>query len=132
MRAGADHGCNQIIGSTDYFAMPDPELFTFDLLKGIVLAAVETFEATQARVYPAGLRNFWTETRGIGEDLELAWISYVAPPPSVIVEHRPDGGLLMAATTEAFSTENHLAAAREIKAALQAYNAVPWTPETGK
>ena len=142
MRAGADRGCNQIIGETDYFAIPDPDLFTFRLFYNVVLAAAETFEATQARVYPAGLRNFWSDTRGIGEKLDLAWISYigprfahlVTPPSSVIVEHRPDGGLLMASTAETFSTDDarHLDAAREIKAALGAFNAVPWTPETGK
>ena len=58
----------------------------------------------------------------------------MTPPPGVVVERRPDGGLLLAATTDTFSTADpaHLLAARAIHAALTPFNAVPWTPETGK
>jgi hypothetical protein len=65
--------------------------------------------------------------------LYAEWISYigpryahlVTPPQSAVVERRPDGGLLMAATDETFVTANpaHLAAARDIEAAVAPFNA---------
>ena len=120
--------------------MPEPHLVGFGVFQQVVLALAEVFEATQAYACPADLRDLWP--KGRTDDLSLAWISYVAPrftrlvtpPPSVVVEHHPDGGLLMAATTDTFSAANpaHLAAARAIHAALAPFNAVPWTPDTGK
>ncbi len=126
--------------STSAFAVPEPHLVGFAVLRQVVLALAEVFEATQAYACPADLRDLWPKDSA--DDLSLAWISYVAPrfadlvtpPPNVVVEHRPDGGLLMAATTETFALANpaHLAAARAIQAALESFNAVPWTPESGK
>ena len=125
---------------TSHFAVPEPHLVGFGVFRQVVLALAEVFEATQAYACPADLRDLWT--KGRTDDLPLAWISYVAPrfaqlvtpPPGVVVERRPDGGLLMAATTDTFATADpaHLAAARAIYAALTPFNAVPWTPEAGK
>ena len=125
---------------TSYFAVPEAHLVGFAVFRQVVLALAEVFEATQAYARPDDLRDLRDKERG--DDLPLAWISYVAPrfaglvmpPPGVVVEHRPDGGLLMAATVETFRTADpaHLAAARAIYAALQPFNAVPWTPEAGK
>ncbi len=58
----------------------------------------------------------------------------MTPPPGVVVERRPDGGLLMAATTETFALANpaHLAAARAIQAALQPFNAIAVDAEDGE
>jgi Immunity protein 52 len=46
----------------------------------------------------------------------------------VLVEHLPNGGLLMSATTETFDVENpaHMAAARAIGAAIAPLNDLPW------
>ncbi len=126
--------------ATSHFAVPEPHLVGFEVFRQLVLALAEVFGATQAHACPADLRDLWP--KGRGDDLSLAWISYVAPrfadlvtpPPGVVVERCPDGGLLMAATTDTFALANpaHLAAARAIHAALESFNAVPWTPETGK
>jgi hypothetical protein len=46
----------------------------------------------------------------------------------VIVGRLANGGLLMSATTQTFDVENpaHMAAAREIVAAIAPLNALPW------
>ena len=126
--------------TTSHFAVPEPHLVGFGVFRQMVLALAEVFGATQAYACPDDLSDLWTRERTC--DLPLAWISYVAPrfahlvtpPLGVVAERRPDGGLLMAATTETFTTADraHLAAARAIHAALAPFNAVPWTPEAGK
>ena len=134
---------NGLIFDTAYNVAPEPELASFHVFRGATLAMAETFETTQAFVYPQGLSDLWDPpTSGKGRPIPLAWISYVAPrfaplvtpPPRAIVERRPDGGLLMAATDATFRTADpaHLAVARDIEAALAAFNALPWTAETGK
>jgi immunity protein 52 of polymorphic toxin system len=131
--AGSDnpYDSNSIILRTDACAVPDPSLVTYRIFRGALLAMAETFEASDASAGSSDAR-----------DLDLAWISYVAPrfaylvtpPASAIVEHRPDGGILMAATDEPFVTANpaHLTVARDIHASLEAFNAVPRTRESGK
>ncbi len=126
--------------TTGHFAIPEPRLVGFGVFRRVVLALAEVFEATQVYADSADLGDL--SPKGRPADLPLAWISYVAPrfahlvmpPPSVVVERRPDGGLLMAATAETFATADpaHLAAARAIHGALAPFNAVLWTPETGK
>jgi hypothetical protein len=71
--------------------------------------------------------------------LAFGWLNYVSPrfarlvtpPKTAIVDYRPNGGLLMAATDETFITANpkHLAVARDIEAALAPLNALPWPPD---
>ncbi len=145
MSAGNDHkyaDSNSVRFNTDLDVVPDSSLTTFRVFRGVLLALAETFAATQALAWPSGLDALWDDDHRIARKLDLAWISYVGPrfahlitpPPNAVVERRPDGGLLMAATAETFSTINpaHVAAARAIKIALEPFNAVPWTPETGK
>ena len=144
MFAGNDNAYhdNNVVFKTDSCAVPDPRVLTYRIFRGALLAIAETFAVTQAYAYPSDLFDLWSKGPAHKFDLPLAWISYiparfgplVTPPPNVIVEHRPDGGLLMAATDETFVTANpaHLAAARTIHAALGPFNAVAWTPETGK
>jgi hypothetical protein len=66
-----------------------------------------------------------------------SWIQYlcpqlaslVTPPPApAIVEHLPNRGLLMSATTETFDVGNpeHMAAAGDIAAAIAPLNDLPW------
>ena len=134
---------NGLIFETGHTVAPAPELASYDVFRGATLIMAETFEVTQAFVYPQGLSELWDPpTSDKGRPIPLAWISYVAPrfahlvttPPRAMVERRSDGGLLMAATEDTFRTENpeHLAVARDIKAALAPFNALPWTAETGK
>jgi hypothetical protein len=127
---------NMIGIRTDDGVVPDPDVVTYKIFKGALLALAETFEATIGSAYPTSLMNLWRKDRRGQLTLKLAWISYVAPrfaplitpPPSAIVEHRPDGGLLMAATDETFVTSNpaHMAVAHEIEAAVAPFNALPY------
>lgn len=132
---------NSVLVHSNHFERLDPSLLTFAVFRCVLLAATKPFGATQGVVWPSDIRERWADTRGISETLDLAWMTYVAPrfahlvvPPDVVVERRPDGSLFMAATREVFRTANpdHFDAARRIRAALDTYNAVPWTKETGK
>ncbi len=127
---------NDVWISTNWGVVPDPALITFPIFKGAVLAMVESFDAIWGTAFPSDL--------GIGPVppyYRLGWISYVGPrfahlitpPSSAIVERQANGGLLMAATDETFSVANpaHLAAARDILAAVAPLNALPWPPEAG-
>ncbi|QXX74319.1 Imm52 family immunity protein [Methylovirgula sp. HY1] len=128
---------NMIGIGTDYGVVPDPDVVAYRIFRGALLALAETFEATIGSAYPTSLIDLWPkENRRAQLTLKLAWITYVAPrfvplitpPASAIVERRPDGGLLMAATDETFVTTNpaHVAVAREIEAAVAPFNALPY------
>jgi hypothetical protein len=54
--------------------------------------------------------------------------SLIIPPSTAIVEHLPNGGILMSATEETFDPDNaaHLAVARDIAAATAPLNALPY------
>lgn len=133
---------NSVMLNSSMFSKLDSELQTFLVFRSFLLASTETFGATQGVVWPSDIRERWADTRGISETLDLAWMTYVAPrfahlvtpPLGVVVEHRPDGGLFMAATRDVFRTADpsHLAAAHRIRDVLAVYNAVPWTAESGK
>jgi Immunity protein 52 len=60
----------------------------------------------------------------------IPWLASLITVPAapVIVEHLPNGGLLMSATRETFDVENpaHMAAARQIGAAIASLNDLPW------
>jgi len=109
---------------------PDPSLVSYDLLRSIFLVLNETWQATWGWASPGDL-----PIKGDGRPVHLAWMSYVSPhfapmmtpPPSAVVERRPNGGLFLAATRDVFETANpaHLAVAREIEAALQPLNRIP-------
>ena len=128
---------NDVGISTAWYADPDPAITTFPIFKGAVLAAAETFDAIWSTAYSDDLANLWDWRDPTY--YRLGWISYVGPrfahlitpPSSAIVERRPDGGLLMAATDEVFSVSNpaHLAAARDILAAVAPLAALPWPPD---
>ena len=110
-----------------------------DVASRVLLSLAEPFEVTYAIAFSDGLSSLWRTGRE-APTMQLAWISYIAPrfahlvtpPPSAIVEHRSDGGLLMAASDEAFDVDNprHMAVAREIEAAVAPFNALPWPPES--
>jgi hypothetical protein len=111
----------------------------FPVVKAALLALALNWDATWCSAYPSDVMQFWPKP-GRGQPMfRLAWISYlsprfapmVTPPPSAIVERTEAGGLVMSATAERFETANpaHLAAARDIFAALAPVNALPWPPD---
>ncbi len=132
-----DHYANSAVLETAYNLKPDPALVAYRIFKPALLALAECFDATWCSAYSHATMQYWNE--GLGEHYRLAWISYigprfahlVTPPASAIVEREPNGGLLMAATDETFDVSNpaHLAAARDILAAVAPLNALPWPPE---
>jgi hypothetical protein len=114
---------------------PDPTITTYHNFRRVLIALAECFDVTFGSAYSRELRDL-----APGDcKYPFGWINYVAPrfaplvtpPKSAIVEHRPNGGLLMAATDETFVTSNprHLAVARDIEAALAPLNALPWPPD---
>jgi hypothetical protein len=127
---------NNFVSLTTFYygVVPDPELVTFRIFREVVLAMSEAFDASSAKAYHSGLIDTWPQGRD-AVDLPPTWISYlgpayahlVTPPPTAIVERRPDGGLLLAATDETFDTENptHMAVAHDIARAVAPFNALP-------
>ena len=109
---------------------PEPSLVSYDLLKAIFLILSEKWEATWAEASPGSM-----PANGKGLPVNPAWMSYVSPrfaalmtpPPSAIVERRPNGGLFLAATRDVFEMANpaHMTVARDIEAALQPLNRIP-------
>jgi hypothetical protein len=132
----APYSANDVVLETSWRVIPDPAIIVYPISKAAVLALAESFDASWCIACPGALQEFWG---AVPPYYRLGWISYVGPrlahlitPPSTaVVERRPDGGLLMAATDEIFSVSNpaHLAAARDILAAVAPLNALPWPPD---
>jgi hypothetical protein len=127
---------NDVWLSTNDDADADVAIIAYPSFKNAVLAIAEAFDARWGTAYSRDIGKFWPLS---GPLYRFGWISYVGPcfaplinpPPTAIVERRPNGGLLMAATDETFSIYNpaHVAAARDILAAVEPLNALPWPPE---
>ncbi|MGO9006286.1 MAG: Imm52 family immunity protein [Beijerinckiaceae bacterium] len=139
IHAGADARPNFLTLDTDYGFVPDPDIITYAIFKAAILAVAECFDAIYCDAYPADLAVLWPDGGRRTRALVLAWMIYISPrfahlitpPPTAIVEYRPNGGLFMAATDETFVTANpkHLAVARDIEAAIAPLNALPWPPD---
>ena len=114
--------------TTDRRIAADPTLLTFEVMRGATLALCEPFQATSCFAFPDNLRPYWD----LNQRCKLGAMIYlgpeaaamITPPVSAIVEHRPNGGLFMAATRDTFDAENprHLAVARDINDAIRPYN----------
>ena len=137
--SGGDIDYNVVTFGTELLSDPDPSLLRYDLFKPALLAIAEAFAVQRAYAYPRALSKLWPPS-GTDSGFPIAWISYVSPhaaplitpPPKVLVEHRPDGGLLMAATAETFDVGNpaHMEAARDIERAVAPLNGTqPWELE---
>ncbi|MGH9830687.1 MAG: Imm52 family immunity protein, partial [Blastocatellia bacterium] len=124
---------NDIAFYTRPRCIPDPAVITYEIFKRALLAIVEAWSPDRCAAYPLQILNLV----GKGQYFRESWLQYlcpwlaslVTPPPApVIVEHLPNGGLLMSATAETFDVENpaHMAAARAIAAAIAPLNALPW------
>ncbi len=138
MNAG-DSWFNCVTFGTEFFSEPDPALLRYDLFKPALLAIAEAFAVQRAYAYPRALCKLWPPP-GVPAGFPIAWISYVGPsaaplvtpPPTALVERRPDGGLLMAATVETFDVGNpaHMMVARDIERAVAPLNGTqPWELE---
>ena len=111
---------NRIWMDTFWGHWPDPAVIDYALFKAILLATVACWQPTVCAAYPNDLIPHH-EQIGLFHE---SWILYVAPdlagtvrPLDVpVVEAAPDGGLILAATTEPFKVDNpvHLEAARQI------------------
>lgn len=130
---------NVVCLGTPYGQVPDPSIVTYRIFKAAMLAIAENFRVERGRAYPRKLADLWPHPPNANPAFPIAWISYVSarrthlvtPPPTAIIERRPDGGLLMAATDETFDVDNpaHMAVARDIEAAVAPLNFIPWEPE---
>lgn len=139
MSAGSDWQ-NVVVFGTDYWSVPDPSVVTYQIFRAGLLIIADKFDVERSWAYPIKLLDYRQRPSNPYPPFHIAWISYCAPriadlvqPPSTaIVERRPDGGLLMAATDETFDVDNpaHMAVARDIEAAVAPLNCTqPWVPE---
>jgi Immunity protein 52 len=111
---------------------PNSEIVSYRVFRPALLAIVDAWEPVRAGAYSEQL----IQLNESASRFPAAWIQYlnpwlaekVTPPSTVLVEHLPNGGLLMSATTETFDIDNpkHLAAARDMAAAMAPLNALPW------
>ena len=139
---------NVLVISTPVACVSDPSIYSYEVIRAAMLAGCEIFEADSCIAYPHALADldepetdFDEPEIDFGEpetDLDepgacgIGWMTYIGPepaplitPPSnVIVEHRPNGGLFMAATRDRFDVDDpaHVAAARAILAAVRPFN----------
>lgn len=125
MNAG-DSWYNVVTFGTEFLSEADPALIRYDLFRAALLAVAEVFEAQHAQAYTGALLDLWPRAPN-QTSFPVSWIAYVGPrlaplvtpPSSAIVERRPNGGLLMAATDATFDTDDpaHMAVARDIERA---------------
>ena len=102
---------------------PDLSLVTYPLFRSVALATIACWEPLYCNTQPSILQPFMAPKSWF----TASWITYVHPslvhrvtPPDIpVVEPTPDGGLLLAATTDTFSADipAHLEAAQRIAAA---------------
>ena len=118
---------NSVELHTSYGYPADPAIIDYDLFKSLLLLTIDTWQPDLCRARPSDLYHHFH-----GSPFHEEWILYVRPdlagtvqPIGIpVVETTPDGGLLLAATTEPFSTDNpvHLEAAHRIAAVTSHLN----------
>lgn len=122
---------NHMTFSGDSAAVPNTNFTSYHLFRAVLGIIVDIWEPARAAAYSYAL----VEING-DSYFRDPWIQYlcpwlarlITPPSSAHVEHLPDGGLVMSATTETFDVANpvHLAVARDIGAAMAPLNELPW------
>jgi hypothetical protein len=111
---------------------PDADIVSHRVFRSALLAIVDAWNPVRARASSRPLIQLYK-----GDSLfPPVWIQYlcpwlaekITPPSTVLVEHLPNGGLLMSATTEAFDVDNpaHLKAAQDMAAAMAPLDLLPW------
>jgi hypothetical protein len=136
-RAGSqvkDVFVNRLIISTnaEIRCRPDTDIVSYRIFRSALLAIVDAWDPVHARATSHPLN----ETYGGGMYFGRAWMKYISPwlaemitpPPTVLAERLPNGGLLMSATTETFDVDNpeHMKAAQDMEKAIAPLNRLPW------
>jgi len=111
---------------------PDCTVVSHRIFRSAMLAIVDAWDPVRVGAYSRKL----IQLNESASRFPAAWIQYlcpwlaqkITPPSTVLVEHLPNGGLLMSATTETFDIDNpaHLKAAQDMAAAMAPLNALPW------
>ncbi len=118
-------------------SQPDADIVSYHVFRSALLAMVEAWDPVRAGAYSRQLVQLYE-----GDSyFQPAWIQYLCPwltqkitPPSTVgFTYLPNGGLLMSATTETFDVDNakHLAAARDMAAAMAPLDRLPWPSSKG-
>ncbi len=127
--------CNQnfLWFDTSSMETPDAGAIVYAIFRPVLLAIVEAWEPEDCVASCAQMRERGLEGTG---HFRAPWMQYlfsdfaalITPPDDVLVEHLPNGGLLMTATTETFDVDNpaHVAAAQSIGAATKKLNDLPY------
>ena len=115
---------NNTILSTAYLVTPAPESVTQQIFHSVLFAIVNAWEPVTVEANCCWL----VQRRKSNLPFRPAWMRYLCPalarhanpPASAIVEHLPNGGLLLSATDQTFDVDNpqHVTVAEEIAAAL--------------
>jgi hypothetical protein len=133
--AGSHNNYNYLQIETPNRILPSPEILTYPLFRGLLMAIVDAFEPEFAYASPINLSNrlnYNPRRYNRSSPMPPCWMIYLdpslaaraAPKPPLVTETCPNGGLLMAATTKPFMTDNpaHLAGARLIGEVLDPLN----------
>ena len=128
--SGVEHFGRDVRIKTDLGMVPDPDVFNFQSLRAMLLVLAEVFDADCGSVDRSDLGRLALNYETGDTHISPAWLAYVAPrfvplvtpPPTATVEIRPDGGLLMAATTGLLDIGDpaHVQAAFDIAAGCRA------------
>jgi hypothetical protein len=123
---------NDVLFTTSYGAIPDQDVISYRIFRSALLAIIATWDPIRAAAYSDQLNDI----TGSKFCFREGWIQYlcpwlaqkITPPATALVEHLPNGGLLMSATTETFKADNpvHLSVARDMAAAMASLNKLPW------
>jgi len=125
---------NHLSFSTSFLAdpQPDADVISYRVFRPALLAIVDAWDPVRTGAYSQQL----IQLNESASCFPAAWIQYlcpwlaekITPPPTVLSERLPNGGLLMTATTETFDVDNpaHLKAAQDMAAAMAPLNALPW------
>jgi hypothetical protein len=105
VHAGSDH-VNSASINTDQDLLPDERLLRFDFLRELAFALADAFDPLMVMIDPdpLGEDTYSRERPPLGQHWmflpcpDLA--ARITPPSTCIFERRPDGRLLMAATTK--------------------------------
>lgn len=106
------------------------DILSYDILKNIIFALIPIWRAAFVRVYPRDIdSDRRTRRAGIFGISWMVWLcpelaKDIGPISGIINEPTPDGGILLAATKDAFdlSDASHEAAAERLWAALAPVN----------
>ncbi len=122
---------NQVIFSDSRLVRAAPEFLTYRIFHAVLLAIVDAWAPDNVEANCGSLVTL-NETK---RTFRPCWMRYLCPalarqahPPAIaLVEHLPNGGLVLSATHETFDVDNpsHVSAAMDISAALEGLEIEP-------